>query len=289
MTYNTNREKDIWSGYLNEMRHDVIAKQNQIEPEETDIELLGRVIYYVKNFAESARNYGLLAVEEAAAHLELANLPEKILYEASQLIVDGCSTEYMTEILSNTYWVSRPEGYVAAAAYMGIRGALLVQEGVNPYSVQQIVSSVLPIEIRKRCMEVCRSYESQKKQKQEEIAKVYFETDFSRSEAPEVRETLDVLEQELVWMTDREIQCLLKEVDNNYLVQALIGMRQKARQVIARNMSARLQGLIMEECYRIADIDECGIAEGAVYVIEKLRMLQACGEIRDAEERVLYG
>ncbi len=288
MGYNTNDEKNIWNGYLNEMRHDAIARQKQTEPMDTDIELLGRVIYFVTSFAKKARAYGLLAVEEDASRLDLENRTEAILYEAAELIVDGCSPECISEVLSNYYWVSRPEGFEATAAYISIRGALLVQEGTNPYGVKQMVSSMLPTKIREKCIEVCRNYEAQEQKSKDEIAKVYFETDFSRSEGLEVREALDWLERELSYLSDREIQRLLREVDNNYLVPALIGMKQNARQAIARNMSTRLRGMIMEDCYQLADIDDCAIAEGAVYVTEKLKVLQACGEIMDAESRLLY-
>ena len=288
MVYSRNDKKDIWSGYLNEMRHDAIARQKQVTPTDADIELLGRMIYYVMSFAKAARTYGLLAVEEEALHLDLENEAEAILHEAAELIVDGSSPECVAEILSNYYWISQPEGYAATAAYIGIRGALLVQEDVNPYSVQLIAGSMLPVKIREKCIEVCRNYEAQKQKKQDEAAKVYFETDFSRSEALEIREALDWLERELSYMTDREIQRLLREVDNNYLVPALVGMKQGTRQAIARNMSTRLRGMIMEDCYKLADIDDCAIAEGAVYVTEKLKVLQATGEIMDAESRLLY-
>ena len=288
MVYSRNDKKDIWNGYLNEIRHDAIARQKQVTPTDADIELLGRMIYYVMSFAKAARTYGLLAVEEEALHLDLENEAEAILHEAAELIVDGSSPECVAEILSNYYWIIQPEGYAATAAYIGIRGALLVQEDVNPYSVQLIAGSMLPVEIREKCIEVCRNYEAQKQKKQDEAAKVYFETDFSRSEALETREALDWLERELSYMTDREIQRLLREVDNNYLVPALVGMKQGTRQAIARNMSTRLRGMIMEDCYKLADIDDCAIAEGAVYVTEKLKVLQATGEIMDAESRLLY-
>ncbi len=288
MVYSRNDKKDIWNGYLNEIRHDAIARQKQVTPTDADIELLGRMIYYVMSFAKAARTYGLLAVEEEALHLDLENEAEAILHEAAELIVDGSSPECVAEILSNYYWIIQPEGYAATAAYIGIRGALLVQEDVNPYSVQLIAGSMLPVKIREKCIEVCRNYEAQKQKKQDEAAKVYFETDFSRSEALEIREALGWLERELSYMTDREIQRLLREVDNNYLVQALVGMKQGTRQAIARNMSTRLRGMIMEDCYKLADIDDCAIAEGVVYVTEKLKVLQATGEIMDAESRLLY-
>lgn len=288
MVYSRNDKKDIWNGYLNEIRHDAIARQKQVTPTDADIELLGRMIYYVMSFAKAARTYGLLAVEEEALHLDLENEAEAILHEAAELIVDGSSPECVAEILSNYYWIIQPEGYAATAAYIGIRGALLVQEDVNPYSVQLIAGSMLPVKIREKCIEVCRNYEAQKQKKQDEAAKVYFETDFSRSEALEIREALDWLERELSYMTDREIQRLLREVDNNYLVPVLVGMKQGTRQAIARNMSTRLRRMIMEDCYKLADIDDCAIAEGAVYVTEKLKVLQATGEIMDAESRLLY-
>ena len=172
MVYSRNDKKDIWNGYLNEIRHDAIARQKQVTPTDADIELLGRMIYYVMSFAKAARTYGLLAVEEEALHLDLENEAEAILHEAAELIVDGSSPECVAEILSNYYWISQPEGYAATAAYIGIRGALLVQEGVNPYSVQLIAGSMLPVKIREKCIEVCRNYEAQEQKSKDEIAKV---------------------------------------------------------------------------------------------------------------------
>ena len=94
-------EKDIWQGYLNEMRHDAIETQRQMPPTDADIELLGHVTYVVKSFAETARVYGMLSVEEEASCLNLENEPEAILYEAAEMLVDGCSLESMAEVLSN--------------------------------------------------------------------------------------------------------------------------------------------------------------------------------------------
>lgn len=284
-----NEKKHIWMECLNEMRHDAIEKQKQMEPSEKSIELIGRMIYYLKSFAEAVRTYGLLAVEEEASQLDLENVTEAILYEAAELVTDGNSPEFMAEVLSNYYWVSQPEGYAATAAYIAIRGILLVQEGMHPYGIMQIAGSMLPLGIREKCMEVCRNYEAQKQEKKDETAKVYFETEFSRSENMEVREALDWLEREIIHMEDREIQRLLREVDNNYLVQALVGMKKNTRLAIARNMSTRLRKMIMEDCYQCADIDDCAIAEGAVWITEKLKVLQACGEIMDAESRMLLG
>lgn len=281
-------EKDLWTGYLKELRHDAIAKQRNVIPAESDIECLGRVLYDVTSFAETARTYGLLAVEEESLTLDRQNEQEALLYEGVKLVIDGRSPEQVAEILTNIYWVRQPEGYAAAVSYIVIRSVLLLQEGEHPYTIRQLAASMLPVSVWETCMEICERYEAKKKKSEAETARVYFETDFSRCDSLEVREALDLLERELSFMTDREIQRLLRDVDNNYLVQALVGMRKKARQIIARNMSSRLREMIMQDCYQCADIDDCAIAEGAVHVADKLEVLQACGEILDAESRILY-
>ena len=84
---------NIWNGYLKEIRNDVVEKQKGIEATESDIELLGRMIWYVKNFAEITRNYGLLAMEEEAIDLDMENPAEESLKEAVQLITDGSSQD----------------------------------------------------------------------------------------------------------------------------------------------------------------------------------------------------
>lgn len=288
MAYNSreNSSMDVWERYLNEMRHDAVIKQKQQSPAETDAELLGRVIYDVMRLAKAARTYGVLAIEKEAADLDLENEIEAILFEAAEMIVDGNCPEVVAEILSNHYWVIGPEGYAATAAYIAIRSALLVQEGANPYVIKMIVSSMIPAKLLEKCMRVCSGYEAQQQQNKDESAKIYFETDFSRSENMEDRKELEWLEQELALMDDREIQRLLREVENSYLVAALVGMNQTARRAIAGNMSTRLREMIMEDCYKAADIADADIREGAAYVTEKLKMLQADGEIMDAESRI---
>lgn len=278
----------IWMNYLNELRQDVIAKQRNVTPTAADIELLGGVIYYVTSFAKTARTYGMLAVEDEAFALDRQDELNALLYEGVKLVIDGCSPAHVAEILTNIYWVSQPEGCAALGVYLAIRGVLLMQEDEHPYMIKQIAGSMLPISIREKCMEICEHYEEQRRQSETEMARVYFETDFSRSDSPEVRKVLAALERELSFMTDVEIQRLLREVETNYLVQALVGMKKNARQVIARNMSSRLREMIMQDCCQCADIDDCAIAEGAVHVADKLDVLQACGEILDAEGRMLY-
>lgn len=281
--------KNHWNDYLNEMRHHAITSQLSVgEARENHIEQLGKAIYYATRYASVARQYGLLAVEEEAMSLNKDNPMEALLYEAVELLVDGCTEQWLLEMLSNFYWLNQPEGYEAAAEYICIRAILMIKEGHNPLWVQQIATSILPANIKGNCMEICHRYQEQDRRKQNEVAKTYFETNFTRNQEPLVRKALEELEQELIHLNDRAIQCLLREVENNYLVQAMVGMGNLARKALARNMSSRLREMIMEDCYQLANIDSLAIAEGAEHVVEKLRVLQACGDITDGDYEEIY-
>lgn len=276
--------KNFCNEYLNDMRHHAIAEQPLGESvEQAHIEQLGKAIYYVTRYAGIARKYGLLAVEEEAMSLDRNNPMEALLFEAVELLVDSCNILWMSEMLSNRYWLNNPKGYEATAEYICIRGILMIREGHNRLWVQRLATSILPVEIKENCMKISKEKEEQNRRKQNEVARIYFETNFSRNQEPMVRKSLEELEQELTHLTDKAIQCLLREVENNYLVQAMVGMCHSSRKKLARNMSYRLREMIMEDCYQLADIDSMAIAEGAVHVIEKLRVLEGCKDI--AEEK----
>lgn len=276
-----------WQGSLNEMRHDAIEKQRGRKAEEEDIQILGKILYFLISSAKVAREYGLLAVEEQAAELDRENEIEALLYDAVEMLLDGFTPATMVEIFSNRYWVNPLNGYEATAGYLIIRGILLIQDGQNGWQVQSVLCSMLPTEIGKASMKICKEYESRKAEKEDETARIYFETDFSRSEDLVVRTCLKELELELFYMADVEVQRLLREIDGNYLVPALLGMKKEARQIFARNMSSRLRNMIMADCYKCCDIENESILEAAEYMMEKLRVLQACGEILDFESRML--
>lgn len=284
---------DIWNGFLKEIRQDAIQKQTQTRIGDADIELLGRTIFYLIDFAKGVRNYGLLYLDEADSLLQECGetdscVMEKVLDRAAKLIVDGYRKEHVAEILSNEYWLNPPQGWMATVAYIVIRGMLLLQEEENGRTIEQMAVSLIPGAYRPACMKVKKRYADEKGKKEGEEAKIYFETDFSRSDSLEVRECLDWLELQLAYMTDAEVQRWLREVDTNYLIPALLGMKKRTRQKIAKNMSSRLRNLIMEECYRISDVDVEAILDGATYVVEILKVLQATGEILDDEARLLY-
>lgn len=278
----------VWTGFLNEIRHDVIRKQKESAAAEEEKQLIGRCLFYLTDFARTVREEGLLAAESEAEALEgeneLENEIEALLLKAVQMVVDGITEEEIAEALSNEYWVSDLQGYKATAAYFCIRGVLCIPEHTNPLLLKQLLVSILPASIREDCVEICNQYEeksrAEKEAEKNRAARFYFETDFSRTDIPASSAEWSWFEGQLAKMQNVEVQRFLREVDNEYLVQALVGMKKEYREKLAQNMSARLRELIMQECYRNADMDEEAIEEGAIHVMEALKLLQACGEVR---------
>lgn len=274
----------VWNGFLNEMRHDVTEKQKTAVAAEKEKQLIGRCLFYLTDFARTAREKGVLAMEDAASALDDENETEALLFKAVQMVVDGMNGEDIAEVLSNEYWVSAPKGYQATAVYLCIRGMLFIQENTNPLVLKQLLVSMLPASVRKECVEICDQYEEKSRAERDaeknRAAKLYFETDFSRTDVPMESAEWSWFEGQLAKMHDVEVQRFLREVENGYLMQALTGMKKEAREKLAKNMSARFRELILQDCYLNADMDDEAIKEGVAYVMEILKMLQACGEVR---------
>lgn len=261
-----------WQDCLNEMRHDAIEKQREQKAEQEDIQVLGKILYSLTSFAKITMEEGLFAVEEQAAKLNRENEAEALLYDAVEMLLDGFTPTAMIEVVSNRYWVNSRKGYEATVEYLILRGILLIQDNQNPLQVQRVLCSMLPKEVEEKSMKIYKEYENREREKEEQLAKIYFETDFSGSEDFAVQIYLKELEVKLLDMTDMEIQNLLRELDNNYLVPALIGMKKEAREIIVKNMSNPLRNMIMMDCYKCCDIDSESIVEGLEYVMEKLKV-----------------
>lgn len=269
--------RDIWNDYLKDIRRNVIAMQKHAIPTEADKQLIGRCLFFLTDFAGIVREDVMLAIENEAAGLHRDNKAEELLYKAAMLIADGMTVEYTAEVLSNEYWSGDWKDYEATAAYLCIRGSTAILEGTNPWLLKQMLTSILPAGIRESSIEVCSKMEekhrAERNADKNKAASLYFEMDFSRSESTAVRNALSWLEEQLLKMQDEKVQELLRSVDNMYLVPALVGMKKEPRAKIAQNMSSRLRNLIMQDCYRLSDIDDEAILEGAEYITRKIKTL----------------
>lgn len=273
--------------YLNEIRHDAIEKQTSTIPQD-EIQLLGRMMGFVVRFADVARKEGLLALESETNELNREEEEESLLYEGVSLIIDGTDPNRLLEILSNLYWINHPNGYHATAQYLIIRGLLAIQDSEHPILTKKILSSMLPSKIRTICQNHCDDFvtekEEQEKKDRFEIAKKYFQTDFSISEDFFILSTVGKLEKKILCLNDGAIQRLLRDVDNSDVTYVLAAMTQEGREVLTRNMSSRLREMLIIDCYNFTKFTrtsqrETVCAEAANRIQQTLKNLQNSGEI----------
>ena len=132
---------------MNQMLYDVMkdaAKKMEGEPVP---ELLFFVICKMVEYKKIAQEEGLLALEDA--YDKDYNIPEfeKIfsIPIGTQLTADGCSKEYVTEVLVAQYWANNPQGIYAIANYIGIRAAVGYQDSETNWNrLQELLISDLP-------------------------------------------------------------------------------------------------------------------------------------------------
>ena len=96
--------------------------------------------------------------------------------------------------------------------------------------------------------------------------------------AEEVRSMMFVFE-DIVSLEDKDVQLLLREIDNKQLAVALKGVRDDVRIKITKNMSERASTILLEEIdvlgpTRIKDVEE---AQGAI--VRTIRTLEEAGQI----------
>ena len=84
---------------------------------------------------------------------------------------------------------------------------------------------------------------------------------------------------DLVRLTDREIQTLLREVNQKDLVVALKGASNEVRDKMLDNMSNRVRKFIMQEMQEMGEVAENDIRETQGRIIEQTIQLQLQGQI----------
>lgn len=91
----------------------------------------------------------------------------------------------------------------------------------------------------------------------------------------------DTLFEELVGLSDRQVQMLLREVNQRDLVIALRGATPALRKKLLENMSERVRTFIVEQMSYLRT-DQAGIFEKQVHIVQKYRRLLGMGRMSDS-------
>lgn len=96
--------------------------------------------------------------------------------------------------------------------------------------------------------------------------------------AEEIRKLMFVFE-DLVFVDDKGIQTLLKEVDNQKLVIALKTSPEEVKEKLFRNMSNRAAGLLMEDLEALGPTKLSDVEKAQSEIVQKCKELESQGKV----------
>ena len=244
-----------------------------------DVQPVFNAISTVVHMSMVGRQEGLLALEEMFVYNpapEEAPVSQMIL-----LVVDGTDPEIIAEVLTNLYWANKYEENEALVQYVLMRGTLLVQEGLNPRIIEEMLKTLLPISLHKACSEhVEEKYTIWKAESDAKIIEWYknWESIVLKDEFKAKR--VQEIEGLVLTLDDRAIQRVLRDIDNSDLVTAISAFSEKGRNLMLKNTSRRLGLMLIEDLLRMYRwYREDDILAAAEKIEKIIRKLESRGEI----------
>lgn len=253
---------------LDDVRRDAIA---WLKASEENVEVLAEAADRIMRFGEESRKQGLLILE-----YYVENEESEFLKFVTMLVVDAVERESVIEFATNAYWANRPEGVQAMVDYIYLRGMLCVQQGDSPRVIQEILQSLMPLNLRSEFKKQMDSKRQCRKELVEEYSRI--RPAFQDTTA---LEEIHVLEEMVRFMDARSLQRVLFDMDANDLAACVYALGPELREKIMDNVSSRYADIIMDRvvhCYQIHH-DEWKVRGIVRSMIGTAKQLDEKGEI----------
>jgi len=226
-----------------------------------------------------ARREGLLALEEAVEDIPLESVEEE-LKQLIILIVDGTDPDVISGIGMARYYVGLYTDYEALRYFIYLEGALSIQAGDNPRVVEEKLKAMLPPDmyLQYSKFQVEERLEEEKENEEHLIENLCKgERLWNSGESGYyVSKLVDYV---ICDVTDKELQRMMREVDNSVLALAMKGMSGDARKHIFSNLSERLGKLIAKDMVYMGPVRAVDIVDASQKILGVLMRLIDNGEI----------
>ena len=232
-------------------------------------------------FTDTARKEGLLALEEASNALDLNDVTQEFLSQQIMLVVDGTDSEIVAEIGMNRIVANAFASYDCLIVLMYYKAALLIQEGCNPWLLEEWMKSLMPGFVKEALIQKACEEELPEELKKVEDAKALI-CSYCRDDEEINEKDHSIINQTamtLLELSDGAMQRLLRDTDNADLVVAMKGLPGKARARIFDNVSTRLGMLFAEDMEYMGPVRAIDVEEACVTIMKILIKLEAAGEV----------
>lgn len=267
---------NIFYGELRRACNEMYGDRENSEKISKVIEAYDRVILW----ANIARREGLLALEEACEGLERNDTSQEFLFQSIMLVVDGTDPELLAEIGMQRIVANNYSSYESFCVLLYYKAALLIQSGANPYIIKEYLESLMPSYIREALSQIMHEVDITKASKEDEVQELIRTLCKDKEEIDE--KDYSIINQTamtLLELSDREMQRLLRDIDNTDLILAMKGLPGKARAWIFDNVSNRLGIMLAEDMEYMGPVRMKDVEEVCVNIMKIVIKLGDRGEI----------
>ena len=241
-------------------------------------------LHQICNLANIARKEGLLALEEETEKLEKDTSHDYLRFLIT-LVVDGTEPELVKSIGLTRYFCSLWTDYKALTGLMYLEGALAIQAGENPRVIEEKMKVFLPNKMYDNyCTEQEKEWEKSEKEAEEHIIERLCQGKKFWNPKDSGYFVIKLTDYTICDLRDRELQRLMREIDNHDLSLAMKGLSGEARRCIFSCMSERLGKMIAEDMEYMGPVRAIDVLEAAQKMMNTLIYLINRGEIIDRYE-----
>ena len=243
--------------------------------------MISQTIKKIMELCQIARREGLLALEEATQNIPLES-EEEALKQLITLVVDGTDTDMICGIGWARYYAGLWQDYKALRYVIYLEGALSIQAGDNPRILEEKLKSMLPHNMYLHySIEQNQRYLEKEKDTKNNLIKNLCKGERNWKHSEQGYYVSKLVDYVICDISDKELQRVLREVENTTLALAMKGMSGDARTHIFENLSERLGGLIAAKMTGMGPVRIVDVLEASQQVLAIIIRLIDNGEIVD--------
>ncbi len=273
--------RDLFYKELKKVNEEILALKDNAETGQKKQSLLS-TFNKILDLAQYARKEGVLALEERIFELKVQDKNEEELSRMITLVIDGSDPNLIWDICLSRYFSAGLTDYEGLRYLMSLQGALAIQDGDNPYVVENKLIVLLPEEIRE-------AYG--KSGAGDDVASI---CDMSRVKALCEGE-LPFTPNDNGYFVMKLADCVFRSIDNHSIRWLLSGWDQKelcvclrglsgeARERIFDNLSDRMSLMLAEEMEYLGPARVCDLIKEMMKMLQRMRFWMQNGTIHYEE------
>lgn len=268
----------------------MILQNNDAEKREEGTKILIEIVEKLCELTYICRKEGLLALEEAVYDVDdIYN--GRYLKSMIMLIVDGTEPELVEEISTARFFSTNLSGYDALHYIVMMFGCLAIQAGENPRIIKEKLLSLIPYEAVDIYMQKQKEAEESKPVQDDELKLKILEECYTGGIAAipgdDYYFQIKVTDYAIKSLDDRNIQRVLRDVDNCDLAVAMKGLSGDARRRLFSNLSSRLAIMIKEDMEFMGPVRMKDVSSAVLKIYNIIIRLIRSGEITSVDGEAL--